>query len=85
MAWKSSVVVSTKWERLGKEWRRLFKVLPWQLPRGSEEDHEYVRQSLAAIRTSKCEGNWYQVPKRNHFEYYLQDIIAVINLVTCGY
>ena len=85
VAWKSSVVVSTEWERLGKEWRQLFKVqgrqkevpylglcpsqieefflphavLAWQFPRGSEEDHEYARQSLAAIRMSKCEGNWY--------------------------
>ena len=46
MALKSSVVVTkTEWERLG-EWQRLFKVLPWPLSIGSEEDLEYVRQSL---------------------------------------
>lgn len=45
MALKSSVV-TTELERLGKEWQRLFKVLPWQLSIGSEEDLEYVRQSL---------------------------------------
>jgi hypothetical protein len=48
MALKSSVVVTTELERLGKELQRLFKVLPWQLSIGSEEgiDLEYVRQTL---------------------------------------